>query len=564
MSNIRGIPGEIPVDGNIYKGKETASTTTHVNNFTKEISVNVKEDYINGKLDGKQDKLIAGEGIEINENNKISVKRAEDTLDITSEDITVEDDKLVFNSNIAHEIMSMDKRLRADASVIDPTVAQGAFIGLFTPRSIIKYSLPQGDAIVYEYSTTNWLLDTYRTTYVEFIWDATTEKLYLDADHPTNYEDHIVGFSTEGTGGISLTTNADLRTSRINTLHINDLDTVSIYDQPSLLFNANANNELESIEFMQNGYSADFTYTVPKGAKHYVVNELPTTNIDITGNYYVMTESEDARGYLSTDIHNLTTTEYPSSTTGALRQDATVNSSDYVKLNTSRVSSGDYMGDIAIKFNIPCTVTVSVNPRQTRLAFMYIDVNGVNVKLVNAGETYTYTRVFGVNETLCIRGASFSTDQFYYKLAIQPYTIDGKIPLSTNVDEYINFENLWFKNGSSSGSGTEAHLYAHYINMQMSGAVHINLVIYSNDNTQFTYSTILSWLVNNGFRYTDDNFYTAAGYYDSGRIVLGLAPSSGGYFKVSYEYIENGTLKHNMGDALADAFNVTDTVKQIF
>ena len=51
MSNIRGIPGEINVSGNIYKGVETESTTTQVNNFTKEISVNAKDDYFNEKLE---------------------------------------------------------------------------------------------------------------------------------------------------------------------------------------------------------------------------------------------------------------------------------------------------------------------------------------------------------------------------------------------------------------------------------------------------------------------------------------------------------------------------------
>ena len=58
MSRIYEIPGEIPVDGNIYKGKETASTTTSVDNFTKEISVNVKDDYFNEKLETKQDQLL--------------------------------------------------------------------------------------------------------------------------------------------------------------------------------------------------------------------------------------------------------------------------------------------------------------------------------------------------------------------------------------------------------------------------------------------------------------------------------------------------------------------------
>ena len=58
MSNIRGIPGEIPVDGNIYKGIETESATTQVNNFTKEISVNVKDDYFDEKFQAKQDQLL--------------------------------------------------------------------------------------------------------------------------------------------------------------------------------------------------------------------------------------------------------------------------------------------------------------------------------------------------------------------------------------------------------------------------------------------------------------------------------------------------------------------------
>ena len=58
MSNIRGIAGEIEVNGNVYKGVETESTTTQVNNFTKEISVNVKDDYFNEKFEAKQDQLL--------------------------------------------------------------------------------------------------------------------------------------------------------------------------------------------------------------------------------------------------------------------------------------------------------------------------------------------------------------------------------------------------------------------------------------------------------------------------------------------------------------------------
>ena len=58
MSNIRGIPGEIDINGNIYKGVETESATVKVNNFTKEISVNVKDDYFDEKFEAKQDQLL--------------------------------------------------------------------------------------------------------------------------------------------------------------------------------------------------------------------------------------------------------------------------------------------------------------------------------------------------------------------------------------------------------------------------------------------------------------------------------------------------------------------------
>ena len=58
MSSIRGITGEISIDGNIYKGVETESTTTQVNNFTKEISVKVKDNYLHEKLETKQDQLL--------------------------------------------------------------------------------------------------------------------------------------------------------------------------------------------------------------------------------------------------------------------------------------------------------------------------------------------------------------------------------------------------------------------------------------------------------------------------------------------------------------------------
>ena len=424
-------------------------------------------------------------------------------VEITSNDFTIKDDKIVFSNYIANEIMNMNKRIKADYSFVEDSIPQGKFIAVLTPRAIIDYSSFQEGLRVYEYSTTNWLLDKYRTTYVEFFFDKNTEQLYLLSNNPTTTEDHIVGFDTSWDDRITLTSNSDMCTSTINPLRINDLSTTSIRNQPNLLFTANDKDELERVEFKRDGYSSDFTYTIPKGAKHYVVNELPTTtDIDKTGNYYVMTESVDGREYQSTDIHNLTPTEYPSSNNGALRQDATVNS-DWVKLNATTVSTDDYMGDIAIKFNIPCTVTLSVNPRQTRLAFMYIDVNGVNVKLVNAGETYTYTRVFGVNETLCVRGESSSTNQFYYKLAIQPYTIDGKIPLSSNVEEYINYENMWFKNGGGSTvvanptlSGDEATLDGLEVDGTKykvgggSGTITLDAIVDKNGNNRFVEGSV--------------------------------------------------------------------------
>lgn len=409
-------------------------------------------------------------------NSTVPEVPADNYLEITSNDFTIKDDKIVFSNYIANEIMNMNRTLKVDASIISKDFNQGEYIVLFNPRSIINYRDAQ-EYTVYEYSVTNCFIFSYRTTYVLFRWDKTTNELWVDASNPTFEEDHITGFDITWDDSIRLTSDVDLGRTMINPLQINDLGTISFTNYPNLVFNHNDKNELESVEFKQDGYSSDFTYTIPKGAKHYVVNELPTTDIDTTGNYYVMTESEDGRSFLSTDISNLSTTEYPPSNPRILRQNAVVNSNDFTQLQMTHIDSGNgYQGDFAIKFNIPCAITVALNPRQSSMAFMYIDVNGVNVKLVSAGEKYTYTRVVGIGETLCVRGANFNTSSnMYYKLAIQPYTIDGKIPLSTKVDEYINFENIWFKNGSGNGG----KLYNHSVGiLPLSGS---SIYLYLND-----------------------------------------------------------------------------------
>lgn len=301
-------------------------------------------------------------------------------------------------------------------------------------------------------------------------------------------------------GGIRLTSNSDMCTSALNPIHINGLDTISIEHIPNLQFNANEKDELESVEFKQNGYSSDFTYTIPKGAKHYVVNELPTTDIDTAGNYYVMTESEDGRSFLSTDIHNLTTTEFPVRVGGESRSNAVVNATGYTILSSVYVSVGEYRGSLAIRFNIPCAVTVTLNPRPSsssgpgRFGFMNLYKNNYNnhLLLTNAGEVGTVSQNFAKDEILCIDCSGY-TSQFYYKLAIQPYTIDGKIPLSTNVDEYINYENIWFKNGSRK-------LYQHSIKMIGTGAtvgdrlVILNMMSYSSQPK--TWNDVINYCAN--------------------------------------------------------------------
>ena len=115
------------------------------------------------------------------------------------------------------------------------------------------------------------------------------------------------------------------------------------------------------------------------------------------------------------------------------------------------------------------------------------------------------------------------------------------------------------------GGGSEVHLYAHYIHMRMDITININLVIYKNDNIQFTYASIISWLYSNGFSGADNNFYNANGYYANGNgIVLGIVPGSRGYFKLFYEYIKDNSLKFMSGEALADEFIITDHITQIF
>ncbi len=180
--------------------------------------------------------------------------------------------------------------------------------------------------------------------------------------------------------------------------------------------------------------------------KKHVVLQLPNSDIDENGIYYVLQDYESPRDFLPTDISDLDTTAYPPSNPSTYRNVAVVNGNDFTKMTTRTTSSGDLMGDLAIEFNIDCDVTVTANPRQSNMAFMYIDVNGTNVKLVLAGSSESYTRTFVQGDTLCVRGASFSSDQFYYKLAIQPHTEGGVILKSNEVVEYIRNNNAWFKN----------------------------------------------------------------------------------------------------------------------
>ena len=63
-----GVIGHIKADINVYHGVETDSAKVTIDNKTKKIKVDVKEEF----LDNKQDKLIAGENITIDENNVIS------------------------------------------------------------------------------------------------------------------------------------------------------------------------------------------------------------------------------------------------------------------------------------------------------------------------------------------------------------------------------------------------------------------------------------------------------------------------------------------------------------
>ena len=116
------------------------------------------------------------------------------------------------------------------------------------------------------------------------------------------------------------------------------------------------------------------------------------------------------------------------------------------------------------------------------------------------------------------------------------------------------------------GSGeSEVHLYAHYINMQISSAQHTNLAIYTNDKTAFTADTLLEWLKTNGFNEANNNYYSANGYADLGLVVLGIAPSTTEKtFIVSMETISNGELSHTTTPVSKFSYTLTDTIIQIF
>ena len=119
-----------------------------------------------------------------------------------------------------------------------------------------------------------------------------------------------------------------------------------------------------------------------------------------------------------------------------------------------------------------------------------------------------------------------------------------------------------YKVGGSGGS--EVHLYAHYINMQVSSANHTNLSIYTNDNTAFTADTLLEWLKTNGFNGSNNNYYSANGYADLGLVVLGIAPSTTqNIFTVSMETISEGKLSHTTTQVSKFSYTLTDTIIQI-
>ena len=70
-------------------------------------------------------------------------------VEITSNDFTIKDDKIVFSNYIANEIMSMNKRIKADYSLVENNISQGQFIAVLAPRAIIDYSSIQEGLRVY-------------------------------------------------------------------------------------------------------------------------------------------------------------------------------------------------------------------------------------------------------------------------------------------------------------------------------------------------------------------------------------------------------------------------------
>lgn len=130
-------------------------------------------------------------------------------------------------------------------------------------------------------------------------------------------------------------------------------------------------------------------------------------------------------------------------------------------------------------------------------------------------------------------------------------------------NEYLYINEAWELIGTTEVQ--TPHLYAHYINMQITSSQHTNLTIYTNDNTQFTVDTLLEWLTTNGFNASNNNYYTANGYADLGQVVLGIAPSTTeNMFTVSLETISNGALSHTTTPVSKYSYTLTDTVKQIF
>ena len=114
------------------------------------------------------------------------------------------------------------------------------------------------------------------------------------------------------------------------------------------------------------------------------------------------------------------------------------------------------------------------------------------------------------------------------------------------------------------GGGSTPHLYMHKINIDFD--IYVNIIIYNNSNTAFTWSTLISYLTSNGFVDFRHCYPTSTIYnMDDNGIGSGVyADSINQYIEVVGVRTDSGNAYYFNESIVEGDVRFTDTITQIF